>query len=123
MSTRTSPATFADLLQRYRRAAGLTQEELAERAHLSVRGISNLERGVRRLPQRATVTLLIEALGLDGEERTAFEAAARGLDEPALLSKQRLPCPTTCRSPLRASLAANDELAHRCDPSSVMCAC
>jgi transcriptional regulator with XRE-family HTH domain len=83
MDTRTLPATFAELLQRYRRAAGMTQEELAERAHLSVRGISNLERGVRRLPQRGTVTLLIGALGLAEAERGAFEAAARGLDDPS----------------------------------------
>src|SRR6185437_4545934 len=77
MGTCTPPETLAKLLQRYRRAAGLTQEELAERAHLSVRGISNLERGVRRQPQRSTVTLLAEALGLEGTERAALLAAAR----------------------------------------------
>ena len=66
------------LLKRYRLAAGLTQEELAERARLSVRGISNLERSVRRLPQHATVALLAEALHLTGADRAAFEAAARG---------------------------------------------
>jgi transcriptional regulator with XRE-family HTH domain len=82
MGTPTVPASFAGLLQRYRRVAGLTQEELAERARLSVRGISNLERGVRRLPQRSTVTLLAEALALSGVERGAFEAAARGLKAP-----------------------------------------
>ena len=38
---------FGDLLRRYRTAAGLTQEELAERAGLSTRGISDLERGAR----------------------------------------------------------------------------
>lgn len=32
------------LLQQYRQAAGLSQEELAERAGLSARGISDLER-------------------------------------------------------------------------------
>ena len=79
MGIRAQPASFADLLQRYRRAAGLTQEELAERAHLSVRGISNLERGVRRLPQRGTITLLAEALALSATDRADFEAAARGL--------------------------------------------
>src|SRR5579871_3864591 len=83
MGTRIPPTTVAHLLQRYRRAAGLTQEELAERAHLSVQGISNLERGVRRHPQRGTVTLLIEALSLKEAERAEFEAAARGLAEPA----------------------------------------
>ena len=40
------PEAFADLLRRYRIAAGLTQEELAERATFSVRAISDIERGV-----------------------------------------------------------------------------
>ena len=71
-------ATFATLLKRYRMAAGLTQEELAERANLSVRGVSNLERGVRHLPQQTTVELLAEALQLAGADRAAFVAAARG---------------------------------------------
>ena len=77
ITTSTQPDTFADLLQRYRRALGLTQEQLAERAHLSERGISNLERGVRRFPQRGTVILLADALGLQAAERRAFEAASR----------------------------------------------
>ena len=82
MGTPTQPATFADLLQRYRRAAGLTQEELAERAHLSERGISNLERGVRRLPQRSTVACWRMRWACRRAERAAFEAAARGLAMP-----------------------------------------
>ena len=40
--------SFGDLLRRLRSAASLSQEELAERAGLSVRGISDLERGLRR---------------------------------------------------------------------------
>jgi transcriptional regulator with XRE-family HTH domain len=39
-------ARFGALLKHYRRAAGLTQEALAEQARLSVRGIQDLERGV-----------------------------------------------------------------------------
>ncbi len=70
-------APFGELLRRARRAAGLTQAELAARAGLSWRGITDLERGVRRRPRRDTVTLLAEALGLAGEERAAFAAAAR----------------------------------------------
>jgi DNA-binding XRE family transcriptional regulator len=42
--------SFAVLLRRYRVAARLTQEELAERAALSARAITDLERGVRRFP-------------------------------------------------------------------------
>jgi transcriptional regulator with XRE-family HTH domain len=41
---------FGDLLKRYRAAAGLTQDELAERAQLSARTISDLERGVKHRP-------------------------------------------------------------------------
>src|SRR5579884_479746 len=84
------PATFGDLLRRYRTAAGLTQEALAERAHLSTRGISDLERGVRRLPRLDTVQLLAEALGLGAAERAAFAAAARRLSEapPTLVGRR-----------------------------------
>lgn len=68
--------TFGTLLRRYRLAAGLSQEHLAERARLSLYGISALERGFRRTPQRETLELLIAALGLTGESRRAFEKAA-----------------------------------------------
>ena len=68
---------FGDLLRRHRILAGLSQEELAERARLSSRAISELERGVKRTPRRETVQLLVEALGLSGEARTAFVTAAR----------------------------------------------
>jgi tetratricopeptide (TPR) repeat protein/transcriptional regulator with XRE-family HTH domain len=59
----------------------MSQEELAEKARLSARAISDLERGVKRTPRRDTVQLLVEALGLSGESRTAFVTAAR---EPAV---------------------------------------
>jgi transcriptional regulator with XRE-family HTH domain len=36
--------SFGNLLRRYRSAAGLTQEELAERAGLSARAVSDIER-------------------------------------------------------------------------------
>jgi predicted ATPase/class 3 adenylate cyclase/DNA-binding XRE family transcriptional regulator len=68
---------FSTLLRRYRRSAGLTQEELAERAGLSARGISDLERGLKHRPHRDTVQLLADALQLTGEDRGTFEAAGR----------------------------------------------
>src|SRR5205814_10660940 len=49
------PGLFGVLLHQYRTAAGLSQDELAELAGLSRLGISNLERGERRLPHPATV--------------------------------------------------------------------
>jgi tetratricopeptide (TPR) repeat protein/transcriptional regulator with XRE-family HTH domain len=68
---------FGDLLKRYRVAAGLTQAELAERACVSVRGISALERGVNRAPRQETLALLVQALDLAPSDRAALEAAAR----------------------------------------------
>ncbi len=68
---------FGDLLRRYRVGAGLTQEALAERAGISVRGLSDLERGARRAPRRDTLLLLTEALDLSEHERTVFQAISR----------------------------------------------
>jgi len=68
---------FGDLLRRLRRAAGLTQEELGARAGLSVRGLSDLERGVNRAPRRDTVLALSDALSLTPADRGALQAAAR----------------------------------------------
>ncbi len=59
-----TPLPFAVLLRRHRRAVGLTQEALAERAGLSLRAVSDLERGVKTRPHRDTVALLAAALGL-----------------------------------------------------------
>jgi transcriptional regulator with XRE-family HTH domain len=72
-----APIPFGDCLRRWRKAAGLSQSELADRAGLSVRGLNDLERGARKTPRRETVLLLADALGLDGEDRAAFLAAAR----------------------------------------------
>jgi tetratricopeptide (TPR) repeat protein/transcriptional regulator with XRE-family HTH domain len=76
------PPTFADLLKRSRRDAGVTQEELAERAGLSARAISDLERGINRMPYRTTVERLVDALGLPARERSRFELVARGRAAP-----------------------------------------
>src|SRR5579859_2728708 len=65
------------MLLRYRAAAGLSQEELADRARLSQRGISDLERGKRRAPHPATVRRLAEALELGQAARAELIAAAR----------------------------------------------
>ena len=68
---------FGDLLRQLRNAAGLTQEDLAERAGLSVDAISLLERGERRRPHRYTLQSLAEALGLSQQERIRFETTTR----------------------------------------------
>jgi predicted ATPase/transcriptional regulator with XRE-family HTH domain len=78
----TSP--FADLLRRYRRQSGLTQEELAERAGLSPSAISQLERGLTMAPHKDTVQLLITALQLTGDEAAILAQAARRLHSSAV---------------------------------------
>jgi predicted ATPase/DNA-binding XRE family transcriptional regulator len=52
-----------------REAAGLTQEEAAKRAGMSVRGLSNLERGLVGRPRRASLDALAEALELTDRDR------------------------------------------------------
>ena len=76
-SNRPAPSAFGNLLKRLRMSANLTQEELAERAGVSARLISDLERGVVRRSRRDTVEMLAEGLKLDGTERATFSALAR----------------------------------------------
>jgi tetratricopeptide (TPR) repeat protein/transcriptional regulator with XRE-family HTH domain len=72
------PSPFGLLLRQHRIDAGLTQEELAERARLSTRAISDLERGVNRTARIHTVRQLSAALELADESLSTFLAAARG---------------------------------------------
>src|SRR6202044_2567906 len=69
--------SFGALLREFRLAARLSQEALAERAGMSARGISDLERGIHRAPYQQTVNLLLEALELNREQRAVMTAAAR----------------------------------------------
>src|SRR5580698_3358452 len=69
-------SAFAELLRRHRRAAGYSQEALAERSRLSARAIAALEQGNRRAPYRDTVAALGDALGLSPSERADLEGAA-----------------------------------------------
>ena len=76
--------SFGELLMRCRTAAGMTQEELAERAELSVRGLRYLEHGLRR-PYRDTVERLVKALVLPPQDYRTLMAAARprGVTSPS----------------------------------------
>jgi transcriptional regulator with XRE-family HTH domain len=75
------------LLQRYRLAAGLSQEELAERAGLGRRRISGLERGVRRAPYPASMRRLAEAPGLNSDQRDAWFSSV-----PVAATAPETPC-------------------------------
>ena len=78
-------APFGARLRQVREAAGLTQEDLAARAGLSAKGISDLERGARRRPHPHTVRALADALELSEDQRAALVAAVpkRGDTTPA----------------------------------------
>jgi predicted ATPase/DNA-binding XRE family transcriptional regulator len=107
-----SPTSFGVLLRQLRSAASLSQEALAERSGLSVRGISDLERGLRYAPRLETVRLLADALALTGEDRAALLAAAR----PAVFpgdgaAEARKPSPISLLSPLTRLIGRETELA------------
>jgi len=87
---------FGALLRRYRLAAGLSQEALAEAAGLSPRAISALERGERRAPQQETVRLLADALALSPAERGALDGA---------VDRRRAPRPLAGAPPQQGLLA------------------
>ena len=114
-------STFGDVLRRVRIAAGLTQEALAERAGLSVRGISDLERGVNRLPRKDTIALLVGALQPKGDDGAAFAAAAGGRGpRPAARSvgsrpQANLPRPLTALIGRATDVAAVTEILGRPD--------
>lgn len=69
---------FGALLLRYRRAAGLSREDLAERSKVSARAIADLELGKTKRPHMPTVRLLAGALQLTDASSREFTAAARG---------------------------------------------
>ncbi|MBB5957131.1 transcriptional regulator with XRE-family HTH domain/tetratricopeptide (TPR) repeat protein [Saccharothrix tamanrassetensis] len=86
--------SFGAVLRRHRRAAGLTQEALAERAGLSGQAVGALERGDRRFPYRDTVDRLADALRLDEGHRAELVAAA---------ARHRGPRPESTEPPPRQS--------------------
>jgi transcriptional regulator with XRE-family HTH domain/tetratricopeptide (TPR) repeat protein len=69
--------TFGARLVQHRKNAGLSQEELSERSGVSVRAISDMERGRARSPQRRTTEALLDALGLDERSREELRRLAR----------------------------------------------
>ncbi|MFI7435238.1 helix-turn-helix domain-containing protein [Micromonospora haikouensis] len=75
-------AGFGQWLRALRDTRGLTQEELAEASGSSVRTIREMERGRVRTPQRRTVALLADALGLAGTDRDRFVGLARAGHRP-----------------------------------------
>jgi predicted ATPase/transcriptional regulator with XRE-family HTH domain len=110
MATRDLPG-FGDLLRRHRTAAALSQEELAERAGVSVRALSDLERSVHRAPRLETVRMLAEALGLAEDERAFLLTAARPAFPPVATMPTRPPVSTTLPLPPTRLIGRESEIA------------
>lgn len=73
--------SFGRLLRDARQRAVLTLESLSERSGVSVRAISDMERG-RSLPRSGTLNELMDALDLDEEQRRHLvRASARRTDQ------------------------------------------
>lgn len=58
-------------------SAGLTQQELAERSGLSIRTISDIERGQVICPRAATLRLLARALEMSDDQTRELMLMAR----------------------------------------------
>lgn len=72
------------MLHASRLAAGLSQEELADRSGISTSTISDIERGVSAAPRPSTLRVLAEALSLSAQARGQLLAAAsQGTSSPA----------------------------------------
>ena len=98
-------------LKRLRLAAGMTQEELAERAGISARTVSDVERGLRTVVHHDTARRLASALELGNDERRNFDAVARGRGAipppaPSVGGLPRVPTPLVGRSRELETIAA-----------------
>jgi predicted ATPase/DNA-binding XRE family transcriptional regulator len=116
--------SFGDLLRRFRIAASLTQEALAERCRISPVTIAAIEQGRRKAPRLSTVRLIAEALELSAADRASLALSASGglhpdglagqqeqADRPARGAEvaRKLPSPIT---PLFGRHADTDEVIH-----------
>jgi DNA-binding SARP family transcriptional activator/DNA-binding XRE family transcriptional regulator len=68
---------FGALVRAYRRSAGLTQQELAAKAGLSVAALRDIEQSRRQRPRLSSVIALADALGLDAERAASMVNARR----------------------------------------------
>ena len=76
--TEQATSELAGLLRQLQAGAQMTQQELAKAAGVSLRSVSDLERGINRTARQDTAVRLAGALGLAEPARSLFVAAARG---------------------------------------------
>ncbi|MFI7122014.1 NB-ARC domain-containing protein [Amycolatopsis sp. NPDC049868] len=71
------PSLFGSLLLAHRKAAGMSQAELARASGITDRTVRDLERGRTKAAQRRSAEILADALALTGDERESFLSAAK----------------------------------------------
>ena len=106
-----SGTRFGRTLRELRRGHGLTLEELAEASGVSVRAISDMERGRSLRPQRGTVTALVQGLKLDEAAHSALLAAARASRPEVKPSASLMASPYTLPRGVRDFVGRQAELA------------
>jgi predicted ATPase/DNA-binding XRE family transcriptional regulator len=87
-------SSFGSLLRQLRLERRLSQEELAERARMSVAAISAIERGSRQAPYRSSVDLLADGLAVEGEARARLHSLAQRRRKARALPSRVAPLPS-----------------------------
>ena len=77
---------FGELLRTFRFRTGLSQEALSEASGVSVRTISDLERGQRSSAHLETIRLLANALDVTTDEHRRMIESSRSVDIQAVAS-------------------------------------
>ena len=98
----TQPVAFGLRLRTLREAAGLTQEELAEKAALTAYAVSALERGRRLRPYPHTVRSLADALQVSDEDRALLLSSIPPRTAPRPRSPEP-PAPSASSAPADVS--------------------
>lgn len=103
---------FGELVRAHRTKVMVTQEELAERAGVSVRHLREIEAGRVASPRASTIRLLADALRLSDAERLEFQRLGR---EPSSSSPLRQLTPQILggTDPARSAGAIGSEARYR----------
>jgi tetratricopeptide (TPR) repeat protein/transcriptional regulator with XRE-family HTH domain len=101
---------FSRQVRAHRRRLGMTQEELAARAGVSVRSIRNLEAGRIGRPRPGTARLLADAFGLSGAERDRFCQAALDDTAPPAGEVRSRPVPAQLPADVAGFVGRTDQL-------------